>query len=405
MLIKSGISKYLLLCLCWLASMPIVAQQDSARYDRPSLCMMMVGRQEMSFSNEIEEVFEHMDMPERYNDHSLGVRVFRVTQDGRPMKDIVTAFAEHAQVAKRMVAKWFGRNKESGCFNMDMLQARGLYNATRQDWIVALQTMRGSDLLADAGEKLIKKTFLVVNEFRYEKKYSTLRDKSDSQELTLSELDLSDREAVDAYNEHVHGGDLLLSEFTISCTSYLFQLDWNEEVAATFYYSYFFPCSDIDADKAQAFKQDKELFHMTYVGMCSDKLTERNTDNMTTSKLVKKACVRITDQNIATLQHTYPDFRIKAMLVGTEPIKAYVGLKEDITPSSRYEVLEPTLRSDGTYSYKRVGVIKPIAGKIWDNRYMASKNDKSDLDATYFEQVSGGALYPGLIIREIANER
>ena len=78
-----------------------------------------------------------------------------------------------------------------------------------------------------------------------------------------------------------------------------------------------------------------------------------------------------------------------------------IGLKEDITPSSRFEVLEPELHEDGTYTYNRVGIIQPIADKIWDNRFMATEEVESDLDATYFKQVSGKELYPGLLIREL----
>ena len=397
---RSGISKYLLLFLLW-NPLPVSAQQDSARFDRPSLCLMMVDRLEMAYSNEIEDVFKQMDMPERFNDHSLGVRVFKVPQDGNPIFDAIVSFEEHAEVAKKMVSKWFKRDKNIGCFNTSLIQERGLYNATKPDWDIAMQTVRGQALLADAGEKLIGKTFLVVNEYKYEKKYSAKKDYSDSQDISLSELDLSSQEDIAAYNERLHGGDRLLSEFTISCTSYLFQLEWSDEIAGTFYNEYYYSCNAVNPQKMQAFKQDKETFRLTYVGMYSDKLTESNTKNITTSRLVKKACVRITDRNIARLQHQYSQFRIKASLVSTEPLKAYIGLKEDVKENLKFEVLEPKLHKDGTYSYKRVGIIQPIPNKIWDNRYMATDDVQADLDATYFKQISGGELHPGLLIREM----
>ena len=81
--------------------------------------------------------------------------------------------------------------------------------------------------------------------------------------------------------------------------------------------------------------------------------------------------------------------------------KAYIGLKEDVKASSKFEVLEPELHDDGSYSYQRVGIVQPIAAKIWDNRYMATEETSSELDATYFKQISGGELYPGLLIREL----
>jgi len=402
-LMKSGISKSLFVLLSLGYASLSYAQADSARYDRPSLCLMMIARPDMAYSSEIEEVFRQMDMPERFNNHGLGVRVFKVPQDGKAATVAIESFARHAEVAKKMISKWFCRDKATGCFNTSLLQERGMYNTTIPDVTVAMHTIRGKALLEDAGEKLVGHTFLVVNEFKYEKHFSATKVKSDSQKNVRGQIDLSNQADLDAFNENVHGGDLL-RDFAISCTSYLYQLVWNEEVAGTFYNSYYAPYGSPDAQKSQAFLQDKETFRLEYIGSNTDKLSERNTQKLSTPKLVKKVCVRIVDKNIACLQHQFPQFRIKALLMaGNEeaPFKAYVGLKEDITPDSRFEVLEPELHEDGTYTYKRVGVIKPLPNKIWDNRYMATDDQPAELDATYFELVSGNDLYPGLVIREM----
>lgn len=398
---KNGISKIVLLLVITLSSTVLCrAQSDSARYDRPSLCLMMVGRSDMAYSTEIEEVFRQMDMPERFNDHGLGVRVVKVPQDGKPITVSIGSFIQHAEVAKKMISKWFGRNKETGCFNISLVQERGLYNTSVLDVNLAMHSFRGKAILADAGEKLINYTFLVVNEFRYEKHFSVSSEKAKTAKQSQTHMDLSNQSDRDAFSEQVHDGELL-RDFTISCTSHLYQLVWNDEVAGTFYNAYYFDCDHLQPEKKQYYQQDKETFRLEYVGAYTDKLTEKNTFRLSTPKLVKKACVRITDLNIAMLQHKYPQFRIKAALVNTDPLKAYVGKKEDVSPQSQYEVLEPELHEDGTYTYRRVGIIRPVPDKIWDNRYMATEENPDNLDATYFEQVSGGELRIGLIIREL----
>ena len=50
-----------------------------------------------------------------------------------------------------------------------------------------------------------------------------------------------------------------------------------------------------------------------------------------------------------------------------------------------------------------MGELKPLEGKIWDNRYMAMEDGaaNSDLEGTFFKVTSGRNLYPGLLIREI----
>ena len=60
-------------------------------------------------------------------------------------------------------------------------------------------------------------------------------------------------------------------------------------------------------------------------------------------------------------------------------------------------------KDNGRTKYKRIGIIKPIKGKIWDNRYMAVEEEAVNalLKYTTFEVVSGKGFYPGMLVREI----
>ena len=120
------------------------------------------------------------------------------------------------------------------------------------------------------------------------------------------------------------------------------------------------------------------------------------------SRLLLKVCTRAIDQNIAELQHAHPDFRVKAPLVSSDPIKAHIGLKEDVTETTKFEVLERVIDENGHVTYESVGVIRPKKNMIWDNRFMSDDEDKNaKLGYTEFEQVSGKEIYPGMLIREM----
>ena len=70
---------------------------------------------------------------------------------------------------------------------------------------------------------------------------------------------------------------------------------------------------------------------------------------------------------------------------------------------SRWDLfLEAVPDERGVTTYKRVGLIKPIKDKIWDNRFMADeeKTTEAALDGTLFEKISGKDFYPGMLIRE-----
>ena len=89
----------------------VLAQTDeSQKYMRGSLCMMMVEHPTLEYNKDIEQVFEKMDIPERFNSHDLGVRIIRFAND-KDQQANITIFAKDNQLGKKFVSKWFGRNK------------------------------------------------------------------------------------------------------------------------------------------------------------------------------------------------------------------------------------------------------------------------------------------------------
>ena len=116
-----------------------------------------------------------------------------------------------------------------------------------------------------------------------------------------------------------------------------------------------------------------------------------------------KVCTRAIDKSISELQKSFDEFKVFSPLISTKPLCAYIGLKEGVSEDSRFEVLEKVFGSDGRTKYERVGIIKPLKGKIWDNRFMAAfeKEEGYDLEFTTFEKVSGRDFFPGMLIREI----
>ena len=120
--------------------------------------------------------------------------------------------------------------------------------------------------------------------------------------------------------------------------------------------------------------------------------------------MVRKACQRAIDENVVDLQRNYIEFRTKSPLVSVEPLTAFVGMKEGVSPESKFEVLEAVEMENGAIRYDRVGVIEPIEGLIWDNRFMAAEEGAvgANLGCTTFRVVSGKDFAKGMLIREMA---
>lgn len=368
--------------------------EENILYERSSLHSMMIGHKNQKFSEVVEQVFKSVPFPERFNDHNLGVKSVDFAETSSDLSSHVDLFCKKVNLGQKMVAKWFNRNKSTGTFDMELVKERGFYNASQADINLARASLRGESLLKDAGENLISSTYLLMNDVTYQSKgtsggFLKMMAKAYASSFTGSAKLLQDEiEAIGGFKVHIK--------------SYLFRLVWNDSIANEFYRKYY--TEQEDKEKSQLFMNEKELFSMEYIGCTTSESSEQHfSKSKEPAVLLTKVLTRAIDQNIAQLQHDHEPFRIKAPLISTEPLQAYIGLKEDVSTSRQYEVLERVQNEDGSISYERIGIIKPVAGRIWDNRYMSYEDEGVDKEvkATEFEKVSGKDFYTGMLIREI----
>jgi len=373
-----GFLKNLIVVELVVLSSTITYAQTQYDYERSALHVMLLHRLSQKYDKEVQDVFHQMPFPSRFYDHNLGVNVFSVSKSDENMTQNIQSFIEQVNLGQKMVSKWFNRDKQTGSMNVNLVLERGLYNATFSDVQVVNASFRGKVLLMDAGAQLIHNTYLLVHDIQYN---------------TLAGV------GGGLFNMQGVGG------FCVTVTSYLYRLRWDDEIAGAFYKMYYTEDGLNNPDKVQGYLAEKNLFKMDFAGMISTTESERkvvaNVKNPT--DMLTWICTRAADKNIAKLQREYPDFRIKAPLESIEPLTAHVGLKEDVSVNTRYEVLIRSVDKQGIATYERQGIIRPVEGKIWDNRFNLSDRttDDNGLSYTTFETVSGGPFYPGMLIQEI----
>lgn len=380
------------------------AENNTNDYRRSSIYSLLVRHTEKRFGNEIMEEYLKLPVPDKYNNHNLNVRLVETT-DEKKQEEEITHFLEANQVARRLVAKWFERNKETGVCRMNLISQRGQWDANELDLKIAKQSARGIAALSDAGEELITNTFIMVNDIRYIDKEQVSKAFGLGIRIvgSLATIatgtnfsDLADNTA--SLAESIKG-------FKVIINSYLYKLDWNDDTAKKFYMEYY--TDGPDKMKAEEFLKDKNSFRLKFIGkqtVRSNKTTMAS--NYQPSDMIRKVVCRALDESVLALQRNFEVFKVKTPLYGVngKEIYAQVGLKEGVNQDSKYEVLERSIDKDsGRTIYKRVGIIKPIISKIWDNRYMAADDNtvSSKYKYTTFQKVSGSDFYPGMLIREI----
>lgn len=408
------------------------------KYRRSALATMMIYHPEDEFGKDIKAEYVTIPVPDKYDDHDMGIKVLEndwftgvrgenksglykasftkklTSANIRKNAETLEKFLNDANVGLYMVAKWFNISSEDpakATFNMELIKERGQYDATALDVQNAKFTTRGLAALADAGEELLGQTFVLINDMTY----VTAEQRAAAAKVALGILG--------SIGDAFTGGNTAsqvtqaASDFADSFTgfkvmnhSYLYQLQWNDSVAAIFYNDYYTEVPN--KEKMSAFMNDTSLFKVKYVAH------EYEFDSNSTFKgkydrsdLIKINCARSQDKNVAALQLQYEDFKLKTPIyeVITDEsgkIKGYaakVGKKEGITEKSKFQVIQRIVDPNTNKTrYKYVATLKPIKGKIWDNRFMAAEEQSngSDLNATMFKKTRGGDVYPGMLIIE-----
>ena len=237
---------------------------DTLKYHRSSIYTILLEHPGYKFGEEIKTEFLNIPLPDKYNNHNLSVRSFMGSRDDDE-RELIESFLTRGDVAKRMVSKWFNREKESGAFDMSLITDRGYYDANILDVKLADLSARGRAMLADAGEELIQNTFIVVNDIRYIDKEARAQKVKLFLELASIAADaagsISSGGNSDEYNTGKAIADLadmgasisdMIAGFRVNITSYLYQLEWDDEKELSFYKDYYYDQSNIDPAKKAA---------------------------------------------------------------------------------------------------------------------------------------------------------
>ncbi len=389
-----------------------LAQEQSVDYRRSSIYSLLINHTEQQFASEIKQAYIQIPVPDKFNDHNLSVRVLNLDEklsgakSNKENQDI-TDFLQNNKIASRLVARWFNRDIYTGACDMELVKERGLYNATEFDKQLALRSARGMAMLQDAGEELIGNTFVLVNDIRYIDKNKGAKTASSIIKILGSVAAAYTGSDIDDITENV--GDMVetIKGFSVKINTFLYKLEWSEEQANIFYQEEY--GDGKDKTKWSNFETGRSNYKLKYVGKVESSGGTTSFLGINEDEpivMVRKACQRAIDENIVDLQRNYEEFKTKTPLVSVEPITAYIGMKEGVSPDSKFEVLETVEMENGSHKYKRVGVIEPIKNMIWDNRFMASEEGAvgANLGYTTFRIVSGKNFSKGMLIRELSNK-
>lgn len=417
----------------------MVMADEVLDYRRNSLGLLMVYHPEDEFGIDIYKAWDSIPFPDKFDEHNLvEARVINFDSisgvfkkknglyKAKYGKTVLTSsevksnalaiekLLNEAQIGRMMVARWFnlhGTSVEDAVFDTELIQQRGQYNASDVDVEKALLTARGVATLSDAGEELLSHTFFLVNDMTY----LTAEERAEAAKTAMNVLG----GLFDAFTGGKSGQNLAntagaiadsFTGFKVITNSYLYQLEWNDSIAAIFYKNYY--TSQPNPEKISAFLNDDSLFKLKYVAH-EHEFAEKTEvkGKYSRNELVKMECTRSIDKNIASLQLKYEDFKVKTPIYSVEydekgklvGYAAKIGMKEGLSENTSFQVVRRQQDPEtGRTTYRYIATVKPIKGKVWDNRYNAVLEHAAgaELNYTLLKKVSGGEILPGMLLIE-----
>ncbi len=412
---------FLIACVA-LTSFCTFAQESKTEteYRRSSLYTLMITDANITgdFGEIVKSTFDSIPIPDKYNDHCLETRfvnidgitisdedIAAVREDsgkkggkkkfGGMMKKGLSSVASTAtngvvkmgadedsvaakllkhlntnHVGNQLLAKWYGMSeelKDGSHFNYDLIAERGLQSASREKMAAAESVKGGINKIMDnAAADLIPRTFVMVSSYSYVSAEDIINMVTQAANATGSMLG-GKAGAITSLASSAGGAVLsqILKGYFVKTTSYLFQLDCTPEQLSEFEQKYW-----TSQDLTEFMNSDD--YKLKYVGKTRDyapatmKISTNSNDD---KRLISRATVRATDGAISKLQKKYEAFRTLSTLhIDGETMYAYIGKKEGVKSGDKFEVLEQEMDEDGNIKFNKVGTVKVMKNKVWDNR-------------------------------------
>lgn len=402
-------------------AMPVISQSKEEMkeidYRRSSLHTILLETGDFLNKDMVINSYNLAPFPEKYNDHRLVEKSFNPAEYGvvieegedeekakkaeKELPAVIEKYFNDNKVANKLVAKWFSRN-EQGAFNMSLIHERGSYDASEMEAQIAKGSIRGLATLKDAGEELIKNTFVVCNKMFFLENEPIALGISETAILAASRLPGLARDAAVASAHATY--EATKDGYSVWTVSYLYQLEWNDEVANTFYMDMWMDESSIDPAKKEMF-DNSDIFKLNYVGYQKAKSLVLIGVGRSESDIIQQATIRNVDKVYTKLQKAYDVFKTKTPIYSVDPVVAKIGMKEGVEGGDKYEVLEQTMdEKTGLTKYVSVGTLKVDDKMIWDNRYNMeteeAKTESADLKGTQFKG-GGKKIMAGMLLRQL----
>lgn len=281
---------------------------------------------------------------------------------------------EQKDIARKIVAKWFqydGQPKADGnLFSMDLVQQRGLHNATLTDLANAEgETRAAIDVLKDEGELLLGNSYIMFTGVGFYKNEPIARLIKEAAYFAAEQaggvaavaLKLS---ADVAYAATKDG-------WSVKANTLLYQLEWNDSIANELYAHW------ANTPENKQWFETTDMFKIKYLDNQSNFATVAVSIFRSKEKILTLNMNRVIANVMQKLQKQNEQFRPIFTVTQSDPYMLMdAGLKDGLSGGEQFEKVNLVMDEDGKYRYKKSGIFLTV-----DKKYVL--NNLFDIDSKY----------------------
>lgn len=422
------------------------AQGELPKYQRSSLHLILLTTEEptlpgaANFTEKLSGMWQSYPFPDKHDKHTIS---FTDAYGGKPkgsMMELITKYQgkleslgldelkeisaqladnkvykqslmeatakmlKEQKVGQQLMRKWYGI-KDDGTWSPDLLNQRGMYNASQSDVANAGATVRGLEAITDRSEDLIGNTFVAFSKLAFYENEPVAAFSRDVATL-IAQIAMAKvpggatagvAAAETAYNAAKEG-------YSASTTTVLYRMVWNDSIKAVFYGT--FAGEKIDMAKFNAIDFPFELVGVeTAASSTFDPVGGLTGKGTPDDELIEKTLFRNIDKVMAKLQYNYDVFKPLVPIISTSPLLIDAGMKESIGDKDKFALLEGKLNpKTNKVEYKKVATLPVVKGKVWDNRYMPT-DEKPAEGVKGTELKANKKASVGMVVRLISKKK
>lgn len=388
---QKSLQTFLLLLLCCLLQ-TILNNAFAQGYSRKSLTIMMVR-----YSNDRPippSYYNNIEVTDRYDFNDIGTRQLKINTSFSNAENYQTDQLIQDQIYENRIPNKILESilidKSKSYMTVDVIQKRGLYNATDADFVVANNAARGLDILKDKGVNLLCNIYFLIIK---------------PTDFTVTK------------NESTKGID-----HTISGTGLLYQLDFDSSyMAKNFWEEFYFDSSNStmmnklmnyrfplkktshsfsvnvsDLDGMNTVSAGLQLFSNLVSGDTKKQVDESTLTRKSDSEIYRQLITRSIKSSLSSIQTGDDDFTLRSSVFKVRPLQSKIGKKEGVRSDKLFEVSEKVLdKKSGKISVRKVGYVR--AKRVSDNRYSSAGNTRP----SGFYRASSKRIRKGMELKEI----